>query len=297
MTIPYPAGGARVEVDGNGVSSTVAVPFAFWLGTDLRVIHTDASGVDTVWAYGPDFTVSGGGGGAGGIAFTPSDLAAGEKLTILLADQGDQAISFSAGQIQSSTIETALDKLGSRLQGVKEQVSRLVGLKESSRSSPPILPDAIAGNYLGWNEAGTDLENKAALSIGTVSQLEEGETPTIALNEDGTFDFGVPTGATGETGSTGSSGTVGTGWTKLLAETDLNGLHLKDVTNLSTYNDIKVVLRAAPELNDGRPRITFSDDGGATFEAIGYHYGIIDGADHVALPPRNDVDAGDAMLI
>jgi len=172
-----------------------------------------------------------------------------------------------------------------------------MGLKESSRSSPPASPDASAGKYLGWNGAGTDLENKAALSIGRVSQLTEGETPTVALNEDGTFDFGVPIGATGETGSTGSSGTVGTGWTELLAETDLNGLHLKDVTNLSTYNEIKVVLRAAPELNDGRPRITVSDDGGATFEAIGYHYGIIDGADHVALPPRNDVDAGDAMLI
>lgn len=47
MTISYPSGGARVEVAGNGVSSTVAVPFAFWLGSDLRVIHTDAFGVDT----------------------------------------------------------------------------------------------------------------------------------------------------------------------------------------------------------------------------------------------------------
>ena len=79
MTTPYPAGGARVEVDGNGVSSTVAVPFAFWLGSSLWVIHTDASGVDTVWAYEPDFTISGGGGGAGGIAFTPSDWLLGKS--------------------------------------------------------------------------------------------------------------------------------------------------------------------------------------------------------------------------
>lgn len=297
MTIPYPAGGARVEVDGNGVSSTVAVPFAFWLGSDLRVIHTDASGVDTVWAYGPDFTISGGGGGAGGIAFTPADLVSGEKLTVLLADQGDQAISFSAGQIQPSTIETALDKLASRLQGVKEQVGRFVGLKESSRTSPPTLPNAGAGEYLGWNGAGTDLENKPPLTVGTVAEIDGDLDPTVILNEDGTMDFEFPKGSTGDVGPAGASGTVGATWTEVVAEVDISGAHSKDVTGFGSYEELMIVLKVDTAEGNLRPRLTLSDDDGSTFETSGYHYGKVDDGTYIPISPINDYDAADTLLV
>ncbi|MBL4838091.1 MAG: hypothetical protein JKY34_10985, partial [Kordiimonadaceae bacterium] len=206
MTISYPSSGARVEVDGDGVSSSVTLPFAFWVGSDLRIIHTDASGVDVLWGHGVDFTVSGGEGDTGSIGFSPSKLIGGEKLTILLADQGDQMVSFNAGQLLPSTIETGLDRLTSRLQGVKEQVSRLVGFKESSRTSAPTLPEPSADGYLGWNETGSDLENKPALSVGTVSDVAEGGEPGVTLNADGSFDFDLPVGATGATGTPGTPG-------------------------------------------------------------------------------------------
>ncbi|MBL4837457.1 MAG: hypothetical protein JKY34_07745 [Kordiimonadaceae bacterium] len=345
MTISDPSGGARVEAEGDGSSSSVAVPFSFWLGTDLQVIHSDSSGVDTWWDYGPDFSVTGGEGSLGGVTFTPSKLAAGEKLTILLADDADQAVSFSPGQIQTASLQKAVDKLASHLQAVKEHVSRAVGLGASTRSATPTLPEPSAGQQLGWNAAGTDLENKPTLSVGTVDDVLVGEPATVVLNADGSLDFEVPagltgsqgptggagamgpagpTGATGAIGATGSAGTPGgpegpagptgaegaTGpagadgtdgvgaaaWTEILAETDPTGLHNKDVTDLSAYNEIMMVLRVTPESLNSRLVLTFSDDNGVTFETTGYHDGYQEAASRIQVT-RTDLDTGDNFLM
>lgn len=347
MTISYPSGGARVEAEGDGSSSSVAVPFSFWLGTDLQVIHSDSSGVDTWWDYGPDFSVTGGEGSLGGVTFTPSKLATGEKLTILLADDADQAVSFSAGQIQTASLQKAVDKLASHLQAAKEQMSRAVGLGASTRSATPTLPEPSAGQQLGWNAAGTDLENKPTLSVGTVDDVLVGEPATVVLNADGSLDFELPigpaglqgptggagamgpagptgaTGAIGATGETGSAGTPGgpegpvgptgaegaTGpagadgaagssiWTEVLAETGIVGVTEYDVTGIGSYTDLKIILNITPTTANARPRLQFSDDGGATIETSTYTHASKDSDAFLPVGPIDEIDTNAFMLV
>lgn len=101
-----------------------------------------------------------------------------------------------------------------------------------------------------------------------------------------------PQGIAGPTGPVGGSGITGTGWTELLAEVDLDGLHSQVVGVDPSYNDIIAVMRVIPETSNSRIHLTCSDDGGVTYETTGYH----DGSDPAATrlkPFYTDIDTVD----
>lgn len=104
-----------------------------------------------------------------------------------------------------------------------------------------------------------------------------------------------PQGVPGPAGAVGGSGITGTGWTKLLTETNLDGLHSQVVGIDPSYNDIIALVRIVPGTNNTRLHITCSDDNGATYETTGYH----DGSDPSATyfrPFLTDIDIGDDYL-
>src|SRR3990170_1760191 len=89
----------RVQYSGNGSTTVFAVTFAFWSLDDLRVILTvTATGVETVWTRGTQYTLTGGSGSTGTLTVltTPTDYppATGTTLTIKsnLADTQSTAL-------------------------------------------------------------------------------------------------------------------------------------------------------------------------------------------------------------
>lgn len=142
MTIGNPSSGNRVQINGNGVTSSASIDWSFWDHTDLKVIHTAADGTDTVWSYGispGSWAFAGGNGSTGTVTFTAADLAAGERLTVIPAEKLDQPVDLNSGNISQSAMEEAADKLAARVQREAERVDRAVKLKESTTHTSGIV--------------------------------------------------------------------------------------------------------------------------------------------------------------
>ena len=181
MTIGNPASNNRKQINGNGITSSIPIDWSFWDQTDLKVIHTDATGVDTVWIYGASpgsWAYTGGDGSTGTVTFTAADCASGERLTVIPAEKLDQPVDLDSGNINQVAIETAVDKLAARLQREAERVDRAPRMKESTTSSTPTFPEPSAGKVVSWNTAGDDLENGP--SVGDIEDAASNASAAAA---------------------------------------------------------------------------------------------------------------------
>ncbi len=162
---------ARVSYAGDGASIAFAVPFYFLADADLKAIHKDAGGVETTWANGVHYTLSGAGSLAGGtltVNTSPTDYtpASGETLTILRDVALTQDTDLTEGDpLPAATLETALDKLTMITQQIDEQLGRSVRLAKSSTLVDVEMAEG-ANQFLRWNSVGTALE---AVSITVVN--------------------------------------------------------------------------------------------------------------------------------
>ena len=182
MTIGNPASNNRKQINGNGITSSIPIDWSFWDQTDLKVIHTDASGTDTVWTYGASpgsWAYAGGNGSTGTVTFTAADCASGERLTVIPAEKLDQPVDLNSGNISQSAMETSVDKLAARLQREAERVDRAPRMKESTLSDTPTFPEPSAGKVIAWNDAGDNLENGP--SVGDIA--DAAANATIATNK------------------------------------------------------------------------------------------------------------------
>jgi len=87
------------------------------------------------------------------------------------------------GGFQPAVVEEQLDRIVMQIQQLAEDVVRAVKMKTGTAGVQ--FPSAEAEKYLGWNAAGTRLENKALATLGAVE---------ISLDEtlSSTSDFAVP---------------------------------------------------------------------------------------------------------
>jgi hypothetical protein len=161
----------RAQYNGNGVTTSFAVPFEFLEGSTLKVILTSAAGVDTTQTITTHYTVTGGG------TVQPDDgsvvmvtaPATGETLTILRAQPLTQAASYTEqGPFPAKAHEKALDRIDMQVQMISERVNRAMKLKETSANSDLIFPEPSADEVVGWNAAGTALENKTISDLGNL---------------------------------------------------------------------------------------------------------------------------------
>lgn len=156
----------RAQIAGNGVTASVDTPFTFVDQNNIKVIHTDAAGVDTEWVYQMSpgsWAYTGGNFSTGTITFTASDLATGETLTVLLVDDVDQPYDLDNSEVDPIQLQSTVDHLAITSQAQESKISRAPKLKESTSSATPTFPEPSAGKLIGWNGAGDDLENKTAV--------------------------------------------------------------------------------------------------------------------------------------
>ena len=141
----------RAQIAGDGVTDRVDVTFQFVDESDLNVIHTDSGGTDTEWVFQESpggWYYTGGDYAAGTIHFTASDLAVGERLTVLLTSQYDQTLSLDGGEIDPSVLERGMDRAALQIQSIAGEVGRALRVSPSLSGAMPDLevPDLPDGH-------------------------------------------------------------------------------------------------------------------------------------------------------
>ena len=141
---------SRVQILGDGMTERVDLPFQFVDQNDLQVIHSDASGTDTEWIYQQppgNWYCSGGDYATGTVHFTASDLAAGERLTVVLVNNYDQPLTLAGGEIDPAVLERAMDRTALQVQAIAGRVSRSLSVAPSLEGELPDLqvPDLPDG--------------------------------------------------------------------------------------------------------------------------------------------------------
>lgn len=153
---------------GSGTTGPFTVGFRFLDNTHLQVIRTSSAGVDSTLVITTDYSVSGAGGNSGTVTLVTA-LAVGERLTVIrdvpftqLADYVDND-SFPA-----ESHENALDLLTMQTQQNKETLDRSLTLPATVSGVSTELPSPESGSVIGWNAAGTELQNLSPQTIATI---------------------------------------------------------------------------------------------------------------------------------
>ncbi len=180
----------KVQYAGDGSSFSFPVQFVFWESNDLRlVLSVDATGVETVWTRGTQYTVSGGNGSTGTVTVvtSPTDYtpAAGETLTIKsnLANLQNTSLPVG-GALPSATLEQQLDKMVRMLQQRGEELDRALTLPESSAFTGLTIPDPESGKILRYK---ADLSGFEAITFGEFAEAGGSVVPVpIGVSDGGT---------------------------------------------------------------------------------------------------------------
>lgn len=141
MTVSAPSS-LVYSAAGNG--STTVFPYTlapFYATSDLVVVIRTTSG-DTVKTLGTHYTVSGGNGSTGSVTFGTAP-ATGETVIIYRKTATTQTVDME-------------DSQRNPVQALETQLDRTVMMVQERA----VLPPPKADNLLGWNAAGTALENK-----------------------------------------------------------------------------------------------------------------------------------------
>lgn len=182
----------RTSYTGSGSAGPFAVAdggdgIYFAADTELVLTRIDTDGEPTTLSYPADYTVLGAGTDSGSVTLA-APLAVGETLDIERQTPLTQSFDPNLGRsFNPESVEDALDKLTRGLQDLSAAIGQSVRLSIGDRGGGVslILPSAQAHTYLGWNAAGTGLENKFganfALEIGTVSTGAAGSSATATI--------------------------------------------------------------------------------------------------------------------
>ncbi len=151
----------REDYAGTGALTQFAVPFVYFDDDDVRVIHVDSSGTETVWVKGTQYTLSGDGSAGTGqvdVETSPTDYtpASGETLVVRLYPALEQSITLPKGNYLDD-IERGLDFLLQIILRQNDEISRSLKFAEGSSSSDITFPELEADKILGVNSAGTAL--------------------------------------------------------------------------------------------------------------------------------------------
>ena len=158
---------------GNGV--TVALPFEFKVFTAADVLAVQAvtaTGAETTLALGTDYTVS---------LNADQDTSPGGTLTLVAAHATGTSVTLTSqvenlqgtdltnlGGFYPKVINDALDRATIQIQQLAEKLSRVLTFGISSGASGS-LPNPTPLGLLGWNAAGTALQNFAGGASAAVS--------------------------------------------------------------------------------------------------------------------------------
>ena len=135
---------------GNGVATSFAFAFKVFAASDLLVVRTDLSALETTLTLSTDYTVnlnSNQDSNPGGSVILPAALTTGFLLTLSSQVGALQATDLTdQGGFYPSVLNTALDKLTILVQQLKEQVGRAVKTDISSSVTPAQLISTLNTN-------------------------------------------------------------------------------------------------------------------------------------------------------
>jgi hypothetical protein len=163
---------ARVEQNGDGSTSTFAVPFYFLEADDL-LVYLGGQPQSLVTHY----SVSGAGNAAGGsVTFVTAPPAGTGNVVIIRDPDLLQSTRYPANDpFPAKTHETALDKLTMLVQRTRDLINRSFRLSDSDTSGASLsVPAPQAGYLIGWNDAGNGLSNFANTGGGSTLPLPVG---------------------------------------------------------------------------------------------------------------------------
>jgi hypothetical protein len=155
---------------GTGLVTTYPFTFKVFSASDLLVVRTDSSNVDTNLVLTTDYTVSLNAdqdGNPGGSVILNSALASGYTLNISSQVSQLQSVSITNnGGFYPKVIEAALDKLTVLIQQIYTMVTRSMQLPLSVSGVSTTLPKPSGGAVVGWNSGATALQNYSATDLG-----------------------------------------------------------------------------------------------------------------------------------
>lgn len=135
---------------GNGFTTIFTFPFKVFQASDLLVVYTDLSGIETTLALTTDYTVSlntNQDSNPGGTVITVTAPASGILITLSSAVAELQPVVLTNnGGFYPSVINDALDRLTILTQQISEQVNRAVKVSISSSTNPDDLIASVIAN-------------------------------------------------------------------------------------------------------------------------------------------------------
>ena len=166
---------SKIQYSGDGVTTAFGTGFKFAVDADVTVILTSAAGVETTWTRGTQYTQVGAGLDVNGtvtVTATPTDYTPASGTTIKRVPDFTQLTDLPlGGALQSSNIESALDRNVHMIQSLAESVDRSLKLAETSPESASSMPD-VTGNtakYLQVNAAADGYDLVDLVSVGVFS--------------------------------------------------------------------------------------------------------------------------------
>lgn len=166
----------RKEYAGNGATTSFATsPVVFFVDADLTLyVVNDTTGAVTDLVLDTDYTVSGGDGSTGTVDLSAGSdpygaPATGTTLVIVRELAITQAADFVNNDSSDAEVaEDALDRLTMIAQQLDARIDRSFALADSDISSAStVIPTPAASKLIGWNSAGTALQNYAATDFDT----------------------------------------------------------------------------------------------------------------------------------
>ena len=157
-----------------GNDATTVFPFAFKVFTsaDLRVVRTNALGVESDLVLDTDYTVAlnaNQDNDPGGTVTRATALPTGERLTITSDVEALQPLVLTNnGGFYPRVINDAFDKITIIAQQLIEQVGRSLKLPISSTASAT-LPDPVANRLIAWSSDALGFVNVDPTDLATVS--------------------------------------------------------------------------------------------------------------------------------
>lgn len=175
----------------NGTTSTLTFTFRALVSapTDIKVTVTSGAGVDSDLVYTTDFTVAINSDGIGGTVtlVSPSSVGSGTATVYRDTTNTQESDYDNYNQFPADTVETDFDIRTLVSQEQSEAIDRILQLPISySGTASTILPTPVASTILGWNSAGSALENKTASDFGAVvgasqAEAEAGTSNTVYM--------------------------------------------------------------------------------------------------------------------
>lgn len=168
----------------NGSQTVFPYTFKVFEDDELEVIlYTIADGTETILTLTSNYTVSGAGDARGGNVTTVSTYSSAYKLVIRRNLALKQEIDpVESDPNRAATTEEAYDRAVMRDQQLQEQLDRVV-LQNATATASITYPLPVANNLIGWDSAGTNLENKVVSDFSAAEKASQAEAEAGTDND------------------------------------------------------------------------------------------------------------------